>query len=154
MNKFLMLAVASIFMTSCAVTHFESPKDTIEVIELNDTKDKLYIKANEWMVTTFGSAKSVIQFSDKDEGIIKGKYLMKEGQARTQYVPETKDYFAIITIRVKENASKIEISPVGKFYSQKMYGKELGFTPLMFNTSADAIIDEFETYMKKESSDW
>lgn len=154
MRKYLLLIVIIGFMSSCGVTKLQTPPNKELVIELTENKDRLYIKANEWMVTAFADAKSVIQFSDKEEGIIKGKYLMRKGQPASEYIPKIDDYFAIITIRVRGGASKIEIAPVGMFYTQKVYGIELGFTPEMFNSSADSLIEEFYTYMKEDNSVW
>ena len=47
------------------------------VINLEGKKSKLYVMANEWMVQAFNNAESVIQFQDKEEGVIIGKYLLK-----------------------------------------------------------------------------
>jgi hypothetical protein len=64
------------------------------------------------MVQTFGDAESVIQFTDKEAGVVKGKYIMKEGTIGTSpYSKSTQPYFSIITIRVKDQASRIEIVP-------------------------------------------
>lgn len=155
MKKYLTLFIIAVLVTSCGVTkNLQAPTSIERIVELNESKDKLYIKANEWMVSSFKSAKSVIQFSDKEEGIITGKYLMKEGQAGSQYVAKVDDNYALITIRVKDNASKIEVSPIGLFYTNKPLGVELGFTPEMFNESANTLIDSFTTSIKQESSVW
>ena len=37
------------------------------------SKEKIYIKANEWFIKTFNDATSVIELNDKDEGVIMGK---------------------------------------------------------------------------------
>lgn len=47
-----------------------------EVIDLPGmSKEKLYIRANSWFVDIFNSAESVIQFQDKEEGRLMGKYV-------------------------------------------------------------------------------
>jgi hypothetical protein len=53
-----------------------------KIISTENTKNKLYLKANDWMISTFGNAESVIQFSDKDAGVITGKYLMGKSLIR------------------------------------------------------------------------
>jgi hypothetical protein len=44
--------------------------------DLTDNQDELFIKANDWMISMFKDASSVIQFNDKQEGVLIGKYLM------------------------------------------------------------------------------
>ncbi len=38
-------------------------------------QDQLYVQANLWLVKIFTDSKSIIQFSDKEAGVIAGKYL-------------------------------------------------------------------------------
>ncbi|WP_299396496.1 DUF4468 domain-containing protein [uncultured Gelidibacter sp.] len=122
-----------------------------KTIELSSDKDSNYIKANEWMVETFGNVESVIQFVDKEAGIIKGKYMMYQGQPSSQYASGTASYFAMITLRVKDNASKIEVEPTGKFTVAKNLGADYGFTPENFKTEAEVLVKDFEIYMKSIS---
>jgi len=50
----------------------------IKIIEVpNTSSNELYVKCNEWFVRTFNSAESVIEFSDKDNGKIIGKYVFQ-----------------------------------------------------------------------------
>jgi hypothetical protein len=39
-------------------------------------KNDLFVMANSWMVKTFNSPQDVIQYNDKEAGIIKGKFLI------------------------------------------------------------------------------
>lgn len=150
----LVVILGTATLTSCGVskTNLDSPQPKTKNVSNTIDKNSNYIKANEWMVTTFNSAKSVIQFSDKDAGIVKGKYIMRVGTVSTSpYVASTSDLYAIITIRTKDNESRIEIVPPTGMYSQKSMGNEYGFTPEMFNNKADVLISEFETHMLNES---
>ena len=56
------------------------------------------------MAQSFNDAKSVIQFKDKEAGIVKGKYLMRVG------VGSEPSFYSVITIRVEDSVSRIEIS--------------------------------------------
>lgn len=127
-----------------------------ETIELNSSKNSNYVKANEWMVETFGNAESVIQFVDKEAGIIKGKYMMYQGQTGSQYSPPTQSYFAMITIRVKDKAARIEVDPTSKFNVTNYMGSKIGFTPELFKSSAQNLISDFSIKMKSQSKndDW
>lgn len=123
-----------------------------KTIEINSDKKTNYIKANEWMVETFGDAESVIQFVDKEAGIIKGKYMMYQGQKGSQYSPSSQSYFAMITLRVKDKAAKIEIEPINKFTVTNYMGSKIGFTPEMFKISAESLVSDFSMKMKSKSA--
>lgn len=157
MKKILFIALI-ILTTSCVsvktVTY--EGEQTTKTIELASGKNSNYIKANEWMVETFGNAESVIQFVDKEAGIIKGKYMMYQGQTGSQYTPSTQSYFAMITLRVKDNAAKIEVDPINKFTVTNYMGSKIGFTPEMFKISAENLISDFQINMqnKSENDNW
>jgi len=153
------ILVTTLTLNSCEAyktVTLDSPDVKVKNITNTTDKNGNYIKANEWMVQTFQNAKSVIQFSDKEEGIVKGKYVMKVGTPGSTYVASTPDFYAIITLRVKDNASRIEITPPTGMYSKTAFDIEYGFTPEMFNVSADALTSDFEKNMKSESTnnDW
>jgi len=79
------LKVVVVLMFCFSVTIFaqknkqeEIPQDSLimqKVIEVpNISKDDLYVRANTWFVQSFKFAKTVIEFSDKENGKIVGKY--------------------------------------------------------------------------------
>jgi hypothetical protein len=151
----VLLLIITVFV-SCSISKvmIPTPEPTIKNVTTNSTKNSNFIKANEWMVQTFNNAKSVIQFKDKDAGIVKGKYVMKEGFVSTnQYVMSEPDFFSVITIRVKDSMSRIEVDAPSGMYSQKaISGVELGFTKELFLVEANKLIEKFEIYMKAKSS--
>lgn len=156
-----LLSIASMTLLSSCLGSRQlqgTPEAKIESFENDLDKDTNYVLANEWMVETFNDAESVIQFSDKESGTVKGKYLMKAGYVSTSpYVASTEPKYAIITIRVKDNGCRIEIDPPGgQFYSQKSMGAEYGFTTEMFNENASNLIADFKNRMQRGSdgSDW
>lgn len=109
------LALLAIIINSCA------PLKTIMIEEpfikvyddLEASQNELFLKANEWMVATFKDAESVIQYSDKEEGTLLGKYLMF-GEIRQGLYNVTTDtrIYAKIDIRVKDNKARISIEPM------------------------------------------
>jgi len=153
----IIISTASM-LTSCAtVKHLDAPDTKVKNTATTSDKNSNYIKANEWMVNSFNNAESVIQFTDKEAGVVKGKYVMKAGVVSTSpYIASRPANFAIITIRVKDQASRIEIEPGTGFYTLKSMGIETGFTPQMFNTEAEALIVSFEAHMqgKSENDNW
>jgi hypothetical protein len=72
------LLAIGIILTACATSGAKvtEPVTYNEVVEVADiSQDILYTRANMWFVDAFRSAESVIQFSDKESGVIKGKYI-------------------------------------------------------------------------------
>lgn len=109
-------------MTSCTATrilvNFDEP--IVKTFDATGTKEELFVNANRWMISIFKDARSVIQFSDKTEGILIGKYLL--------YYPESLFYnlspeiYAIIEINVKDGRGRISIKPDNWSYSKANYG--------------------------------
>ena len=159
MKNVLLLLTLSFFVSCVSTknTTVSSPAPMSSEVVTTDDKDTNYIKANEWMVENFNDAKSVIQFSDKEAGIIKGKYLMKAGyyQAAAPYVPEIKtdDFYAIITLRVKDNKSRIEIALTKDNYVITEYnGKPLQPTPEELKVKGNQLMDSFSQHMRGQSA--
>jgi hypothetical protein len=152
MKKYYILVFTLVIFSCGSIIKLEKPNDFEKSIILDTKHNSNYIKANEWMVNTFNDPQSIIQFKDKEAGVVKGKYIMYAGQAATQYTLSIKPYYAIITIRVKDNASKIEISPADEFVVVDYMGKKVGFTPEMFINSATALSESFEIHMKNKSA--
>ena len=122
---FIVLVVFCI-LTSCASTNYkeidEYDLDPItQVVEVPDVgSNDLYVRANTWMVDVFKSSEGVIQFSDKDAGVIKGKFsTLIDGQG----LNATKTYQVniTITIEVKDGKTRIQLEP--DYYSIHVYNK-------------------------------
>jgi len=152
----LIIITAAGLLTSCvsSIKYLDSPPPKFKNVQNESDKNSNYIKANEWMVNVFSNAESVIQFTDKEEGIVKGKYAMKKSVVSTsQYGLSQPAFYSIITIRVKNGASRIEIvPPSGMFTQTDDFKNEYGFTPSMFNKDSDKLILSFENHMLGESA--
>lgn len=111
----LILCAIPVLFSACLsmqTVTFTEDENYIKVYEdVPGTKDELYLKANNWFVKSFGSAESVIQHQDKEQGVILGKYLM-HGSARAglNYSIDSRIY-AVIDIRVKDGKARVEIKP-------------------------------------------
>ena len=153
--KSLLLLLSITIFISCGIANvvaIPSPEPSTKNVETESNKNSNFIKANEWMVQNFNNAKSVIQFKDKEAGIVKGKYLMKAGViSTTPLVQGTPGLYSVITIRVKDSVSRIEINAPSGMYSYKQMGVEYGFTKESFQNKANVLIEGFEVFMKKES---
>ena len=118
------------------------------VLEVSGTKNELFIKANEWMVRSFKDAKSVIQFQDKEAGKIMGKYLMHS------YSTTDTDVYSLITIEVKDNATKIDIEPIGKWFYDKSGMTIYSYSPEQAQSDIKSLLAGYETYMSKGKESW
>jgi hypothetical protein len=150
----LILISITLFI-SCASTlvTIPTPEPEVKNIENNSDKNSNFIKANEWMVQTFNNAKSCIQFKDKEAGLVKGRYVMREGYTSPSgYSVSTATHFSVITLRVKDKLVRIETEAPTGMYTQKVMGVEYGFTKEMFIEKANELIADFEVYMKMEST--
>jgi hypothetical protein len=131
------------------------PEPYEEIITCEGTKAGLYVKANEWMVKTFNNAESVIEFQDKEEGRIIGKYLLKDNTVTTMYGQWGENIFAMINIYVRDNGVRISIKP----QDQWNYG-ESGFSSIYNYSVEDAekdirnLIADFKNHMLTQETNW
>jgi hypothetical protein len=159
MKKAVILGVlflSAFLLHSCVTTKYqESPPPVTANFENELDKNSNYVLANEWMVETFNNAESVIQFTDKESGTVKGKYVLRAGYVSTSpYVASRDALYAIITIRLRDNASRIEIDPPSRgFYSAKSGDSELGYTALKFDEDARNLINNFQKRMNANKSE-
>lgn len=152
MKKLFLLTVFLLILQSCAVVTTES-KPIIKVVQIEDaTKNELYVRANNWMVSAFNNAESVIQFTDKESGTITGKYLLGTITQASKYAPAN-NAFAIIQIQVKDGASKITITPDSFRYAKgnpyTLYTEEKAMEDI------NLLLISFEqTIVQEEDKDW
>jgi len=156
MKKIILIAVV-VLIASCAITSevLESPNPIIVDVQTPHNRENSYIKANEWMISQFNNAESVIQFSDKENGIVKGKYTNVTASGPISYgygvtSPAVAAQTAIITVRVKDKAARIEIEPLGTFSSTVWNNIEYGYLPEHFTILADILADSFKANMQEE----
>lgn len=141
----------AILLTSCATQKIITTEKCEKIINIKGSKNELYIKANEWMVRSFNSAKSVIQFQDKESGRIVGKYtLFNVSNAQFSSLDQTVS--AIVTILVKDDAAKIDIEPTEgwKFQSATIWS----YRKDQADYDMDQLANSFITYMGKSSTSW
>lgn len=116
--KARLISIYALVLLSCApaLIQFNEDEHLVEVFEdITGTQDQLYLKANSWMVETFNNAESVVQHTDKEEGVIIGRYLMNGLIQTSMYGSADSRIYAIIDIRVRDNKARIEIKPQGSW---------------------------------------
>ena len=98
MKKIIFLL--SIFiLSSCSITMIQT-SNQLDERHPNLSKDQIFVEANLWMIDIFNDAESVIQYSDKEAGVLKGRYVWFY-QAPAQYTPEYK-FTSTITLYIKD----------------------------------------------------
>ncbi len=141
------LFISTLLIGSCATMVQVQMEQKTQTIQVEQSKDELYIKANNWMVENFNNAKSVIQFSDKEAGVITGKYLMKSILKYSNVMDKNSAYhddiFAIIKILVKDGATKITINSPN--YSYDSYNGK--FPKEEAVNQIDVLMISFKDYM-------
>ncbi len=156
MRKIFLFAFLGILLHSCM--GLQGVPVTMEPIEhqfqVDKNKDDLYVSANNWMVENFNDAKSVIQFTDKEAGVVTGKYLLKSSYNYEGYTATETDIFAIIKIQVKDGASKITITPDNfNSVSSSMVDPKYQYTKEMAETQVKHLIASYEEYIKNDNSE-
>lgn len=161
MNKYYtasMLLCLFITVQSCGVpSTYVKIEPITKSFEVSGQQNELYIKANNWMVENFTNAKSVIQFSDKEAGIVTGKYLLKESFVYTgTYTATDASIFAIIKLQVKDGAAKITVTPDDfTSYNSGLIREDLRYTEQTATSQINSLMDSYENYLKTDTStDW
>ena len=117
--------IFTLFTVSSCISYqtvaFTEQESFVKVFDdLEGNKDELFIKANDWMITSFKDATSVIQFSDKEAGTLIGKYLMAgKMHYGGQGISIDTRVYAKIDVRVKDSKTRISIEPLGSWLYDK-----------------------------------
>ena len=155
-----MLLVALFVVSGCASTSNENVVDEMNVVvEVpNKTADELFVLANSWAVDTFNSAEAVIEFSDKDAGIIKGTFSHSISGFNT-YLTET-----TITVEVREGRARITFDDPRARMTSLMgqttnpdawtWGECNNSQLAELNTIWVAMIADFENALNAVEEDW
>jgi len=142
--RLIITIIIGFSIASCAtipITFNESEYMVKTYDSLAGNKDQLFLKANGWMIKTFTNAASVIQHSDKEDGVIIGKYLMGGQLSTSMYGSADSRVFAIIDVRVKDQKARIEIKPQGPWQYDNS-----GMT--IFNYSKEQAISDMKLLTK------
>jgi hypothetical protein len=159
MKKIIKFMIIILFFGSCG--HFKSTQSNIipvsKIVTINNVaKNELFVRANNWMISTFKDARSSIQFTDKENGTITGKYLLGTISKINIYNSDRHDSdryaYAIISIKVKEEASKITINPYA-FHNSEGNPYPL-YTEEDARLDIDELISSFEKFiLESENND-
>ena len=150
---FGIVIIVIISMQSCAMNQYLTSTEKSNVVNVEGkTKNELYIRANTWMVETFNNAESVIQFSDKENGIVTGKYIMTTIITSTT---TSHGVYSMIKIQVKDGAARITIIPQSYQNNANVFAGGVGYSLEKMNADIDELIKDFTISIKEtETNDW
>ena len=148
-----------LLLTSCISTGVvKTPLTSQTIIEVpNTSQTDLYVRANSAAVEMFNNASSVIQYSDKNAGMIKGKFIISN-------VLEGIYYHRINVI--KDNKMRLSFSDISATYTGDVLNgnyRQEGVTFTVDATSGlgkkvkseiDSFVKVFSEKVKTVSSDW
>ena len=146
----IVLVVFTLLLASCTTIKPSEVKGVTKVVEVSGaSKDELFVKASSWLVDAFNSAKSVIQFSDKEAGVIKGKYRITFPQFL-----ETGECEATFTVECKDGKCRLIIDDPYNFRADDIYSTRItnmtkeGYESV--TNDINALCLSFEKYLKEE----
>jgi hypothetical protein len=153
MRNYILVLVALTVLSGCMTVTLDEQPEVREVIESGHSKAELFQLSNEWLVDTFSSADAVIQFKDKQEGVVMGKgyfqyFDIAYGQTRIWFT---------LKMEVKEQKARISIYD---FITEKVatHKKIDGIlSKSHWDTVKDrvyAIADDYRSYITETSADW
>ena len=160
----LMVGMIILLLTSCISTGVvKTPLTSQTIIEVpNTSQTDLYVRANSAAVEMFNNASSVIQYSDKDAGMIKGKFVISNVLEGIYYHRIN----VIISIEVKDNKMRLSFSDISATYTGDVLNgnyRQEGVTFTVDATSGlgkkvkseiDSFVKVFSEKVKTVSSDW
>jgi hypothetical protein len=120
--KKLFLIHFFISIASCTVAQTKHPLPIIDdkinfsevVVVDKASKDELYTKAKIWLAEKFISANDVIQFDDKENGIVLGKGAIRKKEGGLS--PTIKNWRFTVKIQVKEGKYKVDFYDIIYYY--------------------------------------
>lgn len=161
MKKHLSLITCTLglfLFTACGVTLQTVEVDPVsQVIQSDTAKDELFINANIWLVESFKSAKDVIQFSDKEAGIVIGKYLLQGPVLKNNTPdPNPEGIYAIIKIQTKDGATRITVVPETFFkFPNTLHNSGSTYTREMAVKQINSLVQSYTAYVKyDQSNEW
>jgi len=145
--KLISLVLPLLLLLSCAAYKDVTAPKVSESINVNGTKEQLFLRSNEWAIRTFAYPQSEIQYSDKNDGKIIGRFLMN-----TKNDPYyLSDVFSVITITVTDKTAQIEIDPLPwKFSRISLYASI--YKPETAQKDMHKLVDSFKTFMVSHPS--
>lgn len=150
----LIIALALV-LAGCSSMKRSDMEETVYIAEdLEGSASDVFVKARSWMVDAFVSSDSVIEFEDKDAGVISGKYTTDVSQGlgtlriTSQITIECRDGRARLTI----TPGSLRISAAGSSWTST--NDLLPSSHEKYLEKTAALAESFASYMTSSASDW
>jgi hypothetical protein len=145
--KGAILVLIIILITGCSTIKVVNVEPYKRIITVHGkSKAELYILSNCWLVETFVSAESVIEFQDKETGKIIGKCILMPTSTETAFkLSKPIGLRCVISIDIKDNAARITFTPQDGQTKSEAEDLRLKWISLA---------DKLEKYLTKETLEW
>ena len=131
MNKCLYAFIAVCSLLACAVT-VSGCASTAQIVQIDEkseiievqgqNKSQIFDNANKWAVKVFGSAESVLEYSNQEVGTISGKFVYSSSD--NFKLSGYSNVKSVITVECKDNKLRLTLQPLEILYvSKNMYGE-------------------------------
>lgn len=153
----ILLFTMPFIILSCATLNqpLQEPMKIQRIEEIQLSKNKIYRYANEWMAKRFVKAKEVIQYQDKEEGVIIGRGILRH------YINDNPvDFKFVMKVECKDNKIRVTIDNI----SGEM---DFGNLPIPVDTTKlddeeyndlkiafEALINDLLNYIKESTEEW
>jgi hypothetical protein len=144
--KSLILLFGIVLTISCAPTQPVTliPLEKGVEIDVVGTKDELWVEANLHLVDVMNNPNYVIEFSDKEAGVIKGKYLI-DSPINLYGMVTTGGTYATFMIKATDNHLSITITDDGAYERHKDVSVRNRIAK-----SINGVLSGFETHFKSD----
>ena len=155
----------ALLLTSCVtqppqIVSFPEPVVYV-VSDLESSQGQLYLKANQWLIRTFAKKDGVVEYSDREEGVLMGKFTLYDNRAVGVYGSSAGDLIqATIDIRVKDGKARFAVHPLGEwqvyYFKDSMTGRETfgGYSEAMILSLIQALREDLKVSLLKEDIDF
>lgn len=153
----LSVLIMSIILTGCVTSEPLPDNENIYEVVINVPgldKNRIFLLANDWMVSNFRSAEAVIEYSDSEEGIIIGKANAKaDAGGLVKALVNFK-----ITINVKDEKTRIRLENMSyASTSSPLANALMSFNRVSYEAfigwADEEIISDYRDYLHRNKTD-
>jgi len=153
MKRIIFAFVVSVMLVSCATAPAVGPTAPERIIEVQKSKAEIFVASMDWIAKTFMSAKSVIEYQDKEAGKIVG-----HGSALVNYALIPMDTHFTLTIDAKDGKARISIQ--GIYFETSVSGAvnrsnaDASMSARFMQLKGNAIFDSYAAAITSKPSEW
>jgi hypothetical protein len=159
MKKVLSLLGIALLLTGCSTIHEASVTDQYQkIVEIPKGKGPLYDASMLWITGSFASAKTEIQYSDKESGIIS---CLSTVENNFGGLGDNIVSFKLL-VEIKDNRVRLTFSDVRNIYNDSDSSHiSIALDPKLSGNSwnnfmiwADKTISDYQQFVSKNDPDW